>query len=166
MIARAIGYIRASTDDQTITLAMQAEKLRAYGALRGLDLVEIVEDAGVSGSVPLAERPAGQRVAGDLKRHKAAHVVALKLDRLFRDAADALAQTKTWDKAGIALHLCDMGGGTLDTSSPMGRMMLTMLAGLRRVRARPDRRAHRRRHPAQAGPGRVHRRRRALRLPP
>jgi site-specific DNA recombinase len=127
MIIKAIGYIRASTQDQEITLAMQAEKLRAYCALRGLDLVEIVEDAGVSGSVPLAERPAGQRVAGALKRHKAAHVVALKLDRLFRDAADALAQTKAW--AGVALHLCDMGGGTLDTSSPIGRMMLTMLAG-------------------------------------
>ena len=56
-------------------------------------------------------------------------VVASKLDRLFRDAADALAQTRMWDKAGIALHLCDMGGGTIDTSSPMGRMMLTMLAG-------------------------------------
>jgi site-specific DNA recombinase len=129
MIIKAIGYIRASTQDQEITLAMQAEKLRAYCALRGLDLVEIVEDAGVSGSVPLAERPAGQRVAVALRRHKATHVVALKLDRLFRDAADALAQTKAWDKAGIALHLCDMGGGTLDTSSPMGRMMLTMLAG-------------------------------------
>jgi DNA invertase Pin-like site-specific DNA recombinase len=129
MILKAIGYIRASTQEQEITLAMQAEKLRAYCALRGLELAEVVEDAGVSGSVPLAERPAGQRVAAALKRHKAAHVVALKLDRLFRDAADALAQTKAWDKAGIALHLCDMGGGTLDTSSPMGRMMLTMLAG-------------------------------------
>jgi DNA invertase Pin-like site-specific DNA recombinase len=125
----AVGYVRASTAEQEITLAMQAEKLRAYCALRGLDLVEVVEDAAVSGSVPLAERPAGQRVAGALKRHKATHVVALKLDRLFRDAADALAQTKGWDKAGVALHLCDMGGGTVDTSSPMGRMMLTMLAG-------------------------------------
>jgi len=27
------------------------------------------------------------------------------LDRLFRDAEDALCQTKAWDKAGIALHL-------------------------------------------------------------
>jgi hypothetical protein len=31
------------------------------------------------------------------------------LDRLLRDAVDALRQTKAWDKAGIALHLVDMG---------------------------------------------------------
>lgn len=53
----------------------------------------------------------------------------MKLDRLFRDAADALAQTRAWDRAGVALHLCDMADGTVDTSSPMGRMLLTMLAG-------------------------------------
>lgn len=125
----AIGYVRASTTDQALTLAMQAEKIRAYCALRGLELMEIIEDMGVSGSVPLAQRPSGQTVAVALKRSRATHVVALKLDRLFRDAADALAQTRAWDRGGIALHLCDMGGGTLDTSSPMGRMMLTMLAG-------------------------------------
>ena len=56
-------------------------------------------------------------------------MVALKLDRLFRDAADALGQTKAWDQGGISLHLCDMGGSAVDTSSPMGRMMVTMLSG-------------------------------------
>lgn len=126
---KAVGYVRASTGDQEITLQAQAEKLRAYCQLRGLELVELIEDAAVSGSVPLSQRPAGRRVAEALKLHKAQHVVALKLDRLFRDAADALAQTRVWDRAGIALHLCDMGGGSVDTSSPMGRMMLTMLAG-------------------------------------
>ena len=60
----------------------------------------------------------GRRVVEALKLHKAKHVVGLKLDRLFRDAADALAQTRAWDKAGIALHLCDMGGGSVDTSGP------------------------------------------------
>jgi DNA invertase Pin-like site-specific DNA recombinase len=64
-----------------------------------------------------------------MRRHKAQHVVGLKLDRLFRDAADALVQTRAWDRAGVALHLCDMGGGAVDTSSPMGRMLLTMLSG-------------------------------------
>ena len=38
-------------------------------------------------------------------------------------------QTKAWDKAGIALHLLDMGGGSLDSASPSGRLMLTMLGG-------------------------------------
>jgi DNA invertase Pin-like site-specific DNA recombinase len=56
-------------------------------------------------------------------------VVALKLDRLFRDAEDALHQTKAWDKAGVALHLVDMGGQTLNTATAMGRFFLNTMAG-------------------------------------
>lgn len=126
---KAVAYLRVSTNRQEISLEDQAEKVRAYCAMRGLELVEVVTDEGVSGSVPLSERPGGRRVAEALKLHQAQHVVGLKLDRLFRDAADALAQTRSWDRSGIALHLVDMGGGTVDTSSPMGRMLLTMLAG-------------------------------------
>ncbi len=61
-------------------------------------------------------------------RGKVKHIVALKLDRLFRNAEDALKQTKAWDNAGITLHLVDMGGQSLSTSSAIGRMMLTMMA--------------------------------------
>jgi len=63
-----------------------------------------------------------------LIRDGVCHVVALKLDRLFRNAADALATTEEWREAGISLHLVDMGGMSLDTGSSMGRMLLTMLA--------------------------------------
>lgn len=52
-------------------------------------------------------------------------VVAVKLDRLFRDACDCLSVTASWDAAGVGLHLLDLG---LDTSSPMGRAFLTMAA--------------------------------------
>jgi DNA invertase Pin-like site-specific DNA recombinase len=60
---------------------------------------------------------------------KGHHIVALKLDRLFRDASDALAVTRTWDRAGVALHLIDMGGQAVNTGSAMGRMLLTVMAG-------------------------------------
>ena len=128
-MTRAIAYLRVSTDRQGDSVELQAAKVRAYCAMRELDLVEVVEDAAVSGSIPLAKRPAGRHLAEALKRHGATNVVALKLDRLFRDAADALGQTKAWDRGGISLHLCDMGGSAVDTSSPMGRMMVTMLSG-------------------------------------
>jgi len=61
------------------------------------------------------------------------HVVALKLDRLFRDAEDALRQTRQWDKAEIALHIVDMGGSSLNTRSAMGRMSLTMMAAFAKL---------------------------------
>ena len=128
-MTRAIAYLRVSTDRQGDSVELQAAKVAAYCAMRELDLVEVVEDAAVSGSVALAKRPAGRHLAEAMKRHGATNVVALKLDRLFRDAADALGQTKAWDRGGISLHLCDMGGSAVDTSSPMGRMMVTMLSG-------------------------------------
>jgi DNA invertase Pin-like site-specific DNA recombinase len=60
---------------------------------------------------------------------KRSHVLALELDRLFRDAADALNQTKAWDKGGLALHLVDLGDQTLNTASAMGRFFLNVMAG-------------------------------------
>jgi DNA invertase Pin-like site-specific DNA recombinase len=87
-----------------------------------------LREEGVSASIPLGKRPAGARF---LERQDSGvgHVVCLKLDRLFRDAEDALRQTKAWDRAGIALHLVDMGGQSLSTGSAMGRMFLTLMAG-------------------------------------
>jgi DNA invertase Pin-like site-specific DNA recombinase len=128
----AIGYIRVSTADQAdngVSLDAQRERLQAYATLAGLDLVQIVEDAGVSGGTPLCERPGGAEMLALIRKHKAAHIVALKLDRLFRDAEDALRQTKAWDKAGVGLHLVDVGGQTINTGTAMGRMFLTMMAG-------------------------------------
>lgn len=129
---RAIGYIRVSTEQQAsegASLLAQREKIEAYCKLQGLDLIEVIEDQAVSGSVPLADRPGGLQIAASLKKHKAKHVVALKLDRLFRDAADALTQTRVWDDAGVGLHLIDIGGQSINTSTAMGRMFLTMMSG-------------------------------------
>jgi len=131
-MSTAIGYIRVSTDQQAeegVSLDAQRERLEAYAKMQGLDLVEIIEDAGISGTVPLADRDGGAALITALVDHQAKHVVSLKLDRLFRDAADALNQTRQWDKDKVALHLIDVGGQSINTSSAMGRMFLTMMAG-------------------------------------
>ncbi len=91
--------------------------------------MKVIREEGVSAGKPLATRPGGERLLQLVARKKVKHVVALKLDRLFRDAEDALHQTKAWDKAGIALHLVDMGGQTLNTATAMGRFFLNMMAG-------------------------------------
>ena len=128
----AVIYIRVSTTDQAehgVSLDAQAERLSAYAVACGLEVAAVVREEGVSGTVPLADRPQGARVAEMVSSGKVRHVVALKLDRLFRSAVDALSVTAQWDKSGIALHLVDMGGQSLNTGSAMGRMVLTMMAG-------------------------------------
>jgi DNA invertase Pin-like site-specific DNA recombinase len=127
--AAAVGYVRVSTEEQAregISLDAQEERIRAYCQLAELRLAQTVRHEGISGAKKLASR--GDELTGALAGG-AGHVVALKLDRLFRDAVDALETTKAWDKAGITLHLIDMGGQTVSTNSAMGRMMLTMMAG-------------------------------------
>ncbi|HTB12983.1 MAG TPA: recombinase family protein [Bryobacteraceae bacterium] len=127
----AIGYIRVSTvqqSDHGVSLEAQEERLRAYCTVAGLSLVNVLCESAVSGSVPLSERPAGIQLLAAVKRD-VTHVVTLKLDRLFRDAEDALRQTRLWDKDGVALHLIDFNGAAISSGSAMGRMMLTMLAG-------------------------------------
>ena len=128
---RAIGYIRVSTAEQArsgLGLGAQSERIAAYAAMAGLELVDVIREEAVSGSVPLAERPAGATLLERLRAGEARHLIALKLDRLFRDAGDCLGQTRTWDKAGVALHFLDMGGQALNTASAMGRMFLTLSA--------------------------------------
>ena len=58
-----------------------------------------------------------------------AHVLAVKLDRLFRNALNCLQLVETWTQQGVGLHILDMGGNAVDTSSAMGKMFLTMAAG-------------------------------------
>lgn len=129
----AICYVRVSTDEQATTghsLDAQEAACRAYCALRGFTVAAVIVDAGVSGGTPLAARPGGSQALAELARKAGPrHVVCVKLDRAFRSAADCLAVTGEWDRRGVSLHLTDLGGQAVDTSSAMGRFMLTVLAG-------------------------------------
>jgi DNA invertase Pin-like site-specific DNA recombinase len=112
-----------------VSLAAQDAKLRAYCTLRGLSIVQVIVESGVSGGKPLAEREGGKELLTLVKKHTVSHVLSYKLDRLFRDCADCLTVTAAWDKHGVSLHLVDLGGQTLDTSTAMGRFFLTVMAG-------------------------------------
>jgi site-specific DNA recombinase len=130
--AVAVGYVRVSTEEQAregVSLDAQTEKLRAYCTLHGLTLATIYRDEGVSAGKPLTERPEGAKLLAAIGSGEATHVVALKLDRLFRDAVDCLQTARQWDANGIAMHLIDLGGQTVNTASAMGRFFLTVMAG-------------------------------------
>jgi len=87
----------------------------------------VVVDAGVSGGTLLEDRAGGAQIAAHL-RDGVAHVIVVKLDRLFRSTVDCLSTVQAWDRRGIALHLVDLGGAPIDTSSASGRMFLSMVA--------------------------------------
>jgi|CXWL01.1.fsa_nt_gi DNA invertase Pin-like site-specific DNA recombinase len=129
---KAIGYTRCSTNEQAdsgLGLDAQSVRIKAYCTMRGIDLADIITDAGVSGGKPLAMRDGGLRLLTDLKDKRADAVVMLKLDRMFRNAGDCLMTVERWEKTGVALHVVDMGGNAIDTTSAAGRFMLVVLAG-------------------------------------
>lgn len=127
----AILYVRVSTADQVetgVSLDAQTERLLTYAKLNNLEVIGILREEAISGSIPLNERPEGAKLAELVATGQVKHVVSLKLDRLFRNSIDALTTTQTWDKKGVALHLTDMGGSSLSTNSAMGRMMFAMMS--------------------------------------
>lgn len=129
---KALGYTRVSTEEQAhegLSLEAQAERIRAYCKAQGLKLVELLSDEGISAGKPLAARPAGSQLLATLEAGQAQAVVAVKLDRLFRDAVDCLSTVRAWNERGIALHLLDLGGSAFNSASALGRFFLTVMAG-------------------------------------
>jgi site-specific DNA recombinase len=126
---KAAGYCRVSSSEQVdgTSLRAQEDQIRSYAAMKGIDLVTVLVDAGVSGGKPLAERPEGSRLTEMVEAGEIQGVVITKLDRGFRSTVDCLQMVQSWERRGIALHIVDMGGNAVDTTSAAGRFMLTVL---------------------------------------
>ena len=127
---KAFGYCRVSSMEQVegTSLNVQHQQIEAYAALKGIDLVSVYHDAGISGGTPIAARPEGSKMVEALQYGEAEAVIIVKLDRAFRSALDCLQTIERWQKATIALHIVDLGGTSIDTSTTMGKFMLTVLA--------------------------------------
>ena len=87
---RIYAYLRVSTSEQAANgcLATQRQQISGYAMMRGWEVSEFFVDGGVSGSVPLAERPEGKRLLEAVE--KGDTIVTARLDRAFRSAVDAL----------------------------------------------------------------------------
>ena len=125
---KAIGYVRVSTDEQAdrgVSLDNQRAKIRAYAEVKEFELIDIVEDAGISAKN--LNRPGVQRVLDIAKSKQVDAVIVYKLDRMFRNTIDALETTQLFDKWGVSFHSIQE---TLDTKSAMGRFFFTIMAGV------------------------------------
>jgi|GEM_PF-187337 len=133
--SRAVAYARVSSKRQAeegVSLDAQVERLLAYADFRGLDLdpEDIYVDDGISAAIHLWSRPAGRRMRETIYHERVGHVLALKMDRLFRDVQDCLGSVDELRGIGVDIHILDQNGGTLDTSTPIGRFFLTTIASL------------------------------------
>lgn len=133
MIKRAVAYIRVSSDLQAekgISIEAQKASVLAYAASKGLTLCDVLVDAAVSAGVPLAKRESGRRIAQLVKQKAVDVVIAVRLDRLFRNAGECLTTIDLWNKKNVSLVLLDCGGMELDSANPISKMVLTFMAGI------------------------------------
>ncbi len=120
------GYTRVSTEDQieNTSLDDQARQIQGIALTHNMELDHIYEERGVSGGVPLLRREEGCKLAflrpGDT-------VIVSKLDRMFRDARDALNVIADWEGANINL-IINGYGNVMDKANPNGRFMLEIMA--------------------------------------
>jgi len=109
-----------------VSLDVQRERIRAYAVAKGLVLVDVLADEGVSGKD--LKRPALEDVLERCRRGEVGHVIVWKLDRLTRRTRHLLSLVEDLFLARkIELHSVSE---SLDTSTPHGRFVLTLFGGL------------------------------------
>ncbi len=124
---KAIGYIRVSTEEQAkggISLEHQREKVRAYCELHEMELTDVVADEGMSAKT-ISTRPGALKVLQAAAEGSIDAVVVYKLDRLFRNAQEALEVAEELNRQGVALHSVTE---SIDTHSAIGKFFFTIMA--------------------------------------
>ncbi len=120
-----VAYCRVSTEEQAeegFSIEGQAEKLRDYGRLHGLEPVTVVEDPGRSGKD--LERSGLKQLLALVHGGQVKNVLVWRLDRLSRNLGDLILLAETFLRADVALHSFTE---KLDLSSATGRMFYNIL---------------------------------------
>ena len=120
-------YIRVSTDYQAeegYSIEAQKEQLSAYCVSKNIKNYEYYIDGGWSGSN--INRPEIKRLIQDINEDKVSHVIVYKLDRLSRSQKDTLYLIEDV----FIPHKVDFISlnESMDTSTPMGKLMIGILS--------------------------------------
>ena len=121
-------YVRVSTEEQLErqSIATQREFGERYCQLHKLAVYRVYADDGVSGTVPLEQRPDGGQILGDGRLGKFDQLLVYKLDRLGRETRLILNAVAELEKLGVRIRSMTE---EFDTGTSTGRLMLTMLSG-------------------------------------
>ena len=125
---RLVGYTRVSTIDKldNTSLADQRTRILSYGVALGHEVIECFSE--VASGKDAGNRPEFQGAIALLRSGEADGLIVAKLDRLGRNVTDLL---KLVDEViaplGKSLVILDLN---IDTSTPAGRMVLTMMGAM------------------------------------
>ena len=123
------GYVRVSTARMASdgeSLDVQQRTVAGYAMMHALEVSQIFVEGGVSGSVPLGDRPQGKALLAALRAGDV--VITAKLDRMFRSALDALGVLADLKERGVSLHMIDLGGDV--TGNGISKLVFTILSAV------------------------------------
>jgi DNA invertase Pin-like site-specific DNA recombinase len=116
---------RIAAEEDAETIRLQIDVCRRYAEMKGLIVSEILKDPETSArKTSLFDREQGWRL-----KHLpvGTHIIAAKLDRVFRSTADGLLTMQYFKSRNITLHFADQSGCTLDLSSGEGEFLFSIL---------------------------------------
>jgi len=119
---RVAIYLRVSTDKQTTD--NQRRELETVAERSGWKVVNVYEDAGISGAKGRDKRPGLEAMMKAVNAREFDLVASWSVDRLGRSLTDLLNILQTLHEKGIGLFLHQQG---LDTSTTAGKAMFQML---------------------------------------
>ena len=103
---------------------IKRRELHAVAKRHGWSVVQVFEDAGISGAKGRKDRPALDALLKSVARREVDMVAAWSVDRLGRSLPDLLDFLRELHAKGVDLFLYQQG---LDTSTPSGQAMFQML---------------------------------------
>jgi site-specific DNA recombinase len=121
----AVGYVRRSKEsrERTVSLEDQRERVAAYCAERGWQLMEVLVEDGVS----VGRRERLERWAERARFTGARAIVVYHLDRFARDLAGTLVYLRRFARRGVELHVVGLGRVEAETASGF---IITAVEGL------------------------------------
>ena len=122
MTNRVAIYLRVSTGEQTTE--NQRRELEQVAKRSGWNIVEVYEDAGISGANGREKRPALDKLLNDANRREFDLVAAWSVDRLGRSLQHLVAFLGELHALKIDLYLHQQG---IDTTTPAGKAMFQMM---------------------------------------
>ena len=126
-IKKVAIYSRVSTVEQAeegFSLDEQERLIREYCANHHMEVVEVYQDAGISGK-DIEHRPAIQQLLNDAKGKKFNLVMSWKINRLSRKLLDAIKIVDTLEKYGIGYQSYSE---QFESNTPSGKMQFQMMA--------------------------------------
>jgi DNA invertase Pin-like site-specific DNA recombinase len=125
---RAVAYLRVSTERQGLGLAAQRTAIQRWAKLHGIEVLGWFIDEGVSGGLPVEDRPSLRAALAELRTKGAGVLVVAKRDRLARDVLEALSAEREAARNGGSIRSADGNGNGDDADAKLYRTILDAFA--------------------------------------